>query len=69
MKNWKSIVLVLGSAAVLVAAGAGGRAASWTTSEGDDLLEAVQPTDAPVSDGQPTADANGTNGAAPRYSR
>jgi hypothetical protein len=69
MKNWRTGVLGLVSAAVLIGAGAGGRAAIWATPEGDGEVEAPHSTEVTVSNGRPTVGPEGGNGAARTESR
>jgi hypothetical protein len=63
MKNWKEIgVVVFASAAFLLGAGAGGRAALWASPDGDSSLEVAQSVPVTFADLQPTADADADNG-------
>jgi hypothetical protein len=63
MKHWKEIgFVVVASAAVLLGAGAGGRAALWASPDGDPSLVAPQSVPVTVADMQPTADADADNG-------
>jgi hypothetical protein len=62
MKNWQRGFLVVGSAALLVGAGAGGRAAIWATPEAGVQMQAPQSTAVALTDRQPTTDAEADNG-------
>jgi hypothetical protein len=60
MKNWKlGFVIVAG--AVLMGAGAGGRAALWANPEGDSL-GAPQTVPVALAELKPSADADADNG-------
>jgi hypothetical protein len=62
VKNWKIGFLVVASAALLVSAGAGGRAAIWGTPGGDTPMQSPRSTAIALTDRQPTADAEADNG-------
>jgi hypothetical protein len=63
MKNWKEIGLILvASAAFLLGAGAGGRAALWTSPEGETSFKAAQSEPVTFADVQPSAAAEADNG-------
>jgi hypothetical protein len=64
MKNWKEIGLILvASAAFLLGAGAGGRAALWTSPEGETTsFKAAQSEPVTFADVQPSAAAEADNG-------
>jgi hypothetical protein len=64
MKNWKIGVLVLACAAIFISVGAGGRAATWATPEGDGQVQSPNSTEVTVSNRQPIADEESANGAA-----
>jgi hypothetical protein len=62
VKNWKIGFLVVASAALLVSAGAAGRAAILVTPGGDTPVQAPPSTALALTDRQPTADAETDNG-------
>jgi hypothetical protein len=62
MKNWKIGFLIVGSVALLVSAGAGGRAAIGSTPAGDIHVQAPHSPALALADRQPTAAADSDTG-------
>jgi hypothetical protein len=62
MKHWKVGFLVVTAAALLVGAGAGGRAAVWAAPEGAGEVVASQPNAVALADSLPTGDADAEKG-------